>query len=63
MDKGQTYILDPHIWQDVDATSIAATKMIPSSFDTSIPNPAKDYSSFTSLMWSVWSLFIAPTML
>ena len=63
MDEGQPYVLDPHIWQDIGATSTEATKTIPSLFGTSIPNPAKDCSSFTSSMWSVWSLFIAPTVL
>ena len=63
MDEGQQYILDSHIWQDVDTTSIEATKMIPSSFGVSIPNPATDRSCFTSLTWLVWSLFIAPTVL
>ena len=63
MDEGQPYVLDPHIWQDVGATSAEAMKTIPSSFGPSIPNPAKDHSTFTSSTWSVWSLFIAPTML
>ena len=63
MDKGQLYVLDPHIWQVVGSTSAEASKMIPLSFGASIPNPAKDGSYFTSLMWSVWSLFIAPTVL
>jgi len=63
MDEGQPYILAPNIWQVVGATSANATKMIPSSFGASIPNPAKDSSYFTSSTWSVWSLFIAPTML
>ena len=63
MDEGQPYVLDPHIWQDVGATSAEATKTIPSSFGASIPNPAKDRSTFTSSTWSVWSLFIAPTVL
>ena len=63
MDEGQPYVLDPHIWQIIGATSAEATKTIPSSFGTSIPDPAKDRSSFTSSTWSVWSLFIAPTVL
>jgi len=63
MDEGQPYVLSPHIWQEVGTTSAAATRTIPSSFGTSIPNPAKDGSSFTSSTWSVWSLFIAPTVL
>ena len=63
MDEGQPYVLDPRIWQDVGVTSAEATKTIPTSFGTSIPNPAKDRSSFTSSTWSVWSLFIAPTVL
>ena len=33
------------------------------SFRSPIPNPAKDCSCFTSSTWSVWSLFIAPTIL
>jgi hypothetical protein len=37
--------------------------MIPSLFGEAIPNLAKDQSSFMSSMWSMWSLFIAPTML
>jgi hypothetical protein len=63
MDEGQPYVLSPHIWQAVGATSAAATRTIPSSFGTSIPNPATDSSYFTSSTWSVWSLFIAPTVL
>ena len=61
--NSQPYVLSPHIWQAVGTTSAAATRTIPSSFGTSIPNPATDCSSFTSSTWSVWSLFIAPTVL
>jgi len=63
MDEGQPYVLAPNIWQVVGATSANATKMIPLLFGASIPNPAKDSSYFTSSTWSVWSLFIAPTVL
>ena len=63
MDEGQPYILPPDMWQVIGATSAKATKMIPSLFSAPIPNPAKDSSYFTSSIWSVWSLFIAPTML
>ena len=63
MDEGQPYILRPHIWQAVGTTSAAATRMIPSSFGTSIPNPTTDCSSFISSTWFVWSLFIVPTVL
>ena len=63
LDEGQPYVLDPHIWQVIGATSAEASKLIPSSFGASIPNPAKDCSYFTSSTWSVWSLFIAPTVL
>ena len=63
MDEGQSYVLSPRIWQLVGSTSAAATRTIPSSFGAPIPNPATDCSSFTSSTWSVWSLFIAPTVL
>jgi hypothetical protein len=63
MDEGQPYVLNPPIWQAVGTASAAATRTIPSSFGSSIPNPATDRSSFTSSTWSVWSLFIAPTVL
>jgi len=63
MDEGQPYVLSPQIWQTVGTTSVAATRTIPSSFGGSIPNPAKDWLSFMSSTWSVWSLFIAPTIL
>ena len=63
MDEGQPYVLDPRIWQDVGTTSTKATQTIPSSFGAGIPNPAKELSSFTSSTWSMWSLFIAPTVL
>jgi hypothetical protein len=63
MDEGQPYVLSPPIWQAVGTASAAATGTIPSSFGASIPNPATDRSSFTSSTWSVWSLFIAPTVL
>ena len=63
MDEGQPYVLSPHIWQEVGSTSVAASRTIPSSFGAPIPNPAIDCSYFTSSTWSVWSLFIAPTVL
>jgi len=63
MDEGQPYVLDPHIWQVIGATSAEASKTIPLSFGVSIPNPAKDCLYFISSTWSVWSLSIAPTML
>jgi len=63
MDEGQPYVLNPDIWQVIGATSTEATKTMPSSFGAAIPNPAKDCSYFTSSTWSVWSLFIAPTIL
>ena len=63
MDEGQPYVLSPDIWQAVGTASAAATRTIPSSFGSSIPNPAKDCSSFTSSTWSMWSLFIGPTVL
>jgi hypothetical protein len=63
MDEGQHYVLDSHIWQVIGATSAGATKTIPSLFGAPILNPVKDGSCFTSSTWSVWSLFIAPTIL
>ena len=63
MDEGQPYVVEPQPWQAVGTASAEATKTIPSSFGAPIPNPAKDCSSFTSSTWSVWSLFIAPTVL
>ena len=63
MDEGQPYVLNPRIWQVVGTTSVAAIRMIPSWFGTSIPNLATDCLSFTSLTWSMWSLFVAPTVL
>jgi len=63
MDKGQPYVLNPDIWQVIGATSAEAMKTMPSLFGAAIPNPAKDCSYFMSLTWSVWSLFIAPTIL
>jgi len=63
MDEGQPYVLNPDIWQVVGATSTEAMKMMPSSFGAAIPNPVKDCSYFMSSTWSVWSLFIAPTVL
>src|SRR5712692_6234356 len=61
MDEGEPYILSPHIWQAVGMTSTAATRTIPSSFGTSIPNPATDCSSFTSLTWFFFFNDTAPT--
>ena len=63
MDKGQPYVLDPYIWQVVGATSAEATRTMSLSFGASIPNLAKDCSYFMSSTWSMWSLFIAPTVL
>jgi len=63
MDKGQPYVLHPNIWQAIGATSAEATKLIPLSFGASIPDPVKDCLYFMSSTWSMWSLFITPTVL
>jgi len=63
MDKGQLYVLEPDIWQVIGSTSTEASKMIPSLFGASILDPVKDCSYFTSSTWSVWSLFVTPTVL
>jgi len=63
MDEGQPYVLRPNIWQAIGATSAEATKLIPLLFGASIPDLAKDCLYFTSSTWSMWSLFIAPTVL
>jgi hypothetical protein len=60
INEGQQYIIDPPAWQHIGTDSAEAIKMISLLFGRAIPNPAKDRSSFTSLMWS---LFIAPIML
>ncbi|KAI0039304.1 hypothetical protein FA95DRAFT_1585314 [Auriscalpium vulgare] len=59
----QPYVLGPAVWEAIGAATAAASKTMPSSFGAAIPNPAKDRTYFTSETWSIWSLYLGPTLL
>jgi hypothetical protein len=62
-DQPQPYILADSVWAQIGRLSASASKTIPSAFGGAIPDPAKDRTYFTSSIWSVWTLFVAPTLL
>jgi hypothetical protein len=65
LDNGdrQPYVLAESAWAEIGQLSASASKTMPSTFGGVIPDPAKDRTYFTSSAWSVWTLFVAPTLL
>jgi hypothetical protein len=65
LDNGdrQPYVLAESVWVEIGQLSASASKTMPSTFGGVIPDPAKDRTYFTSSAWSVWTLFVAPTLL
>jgi hypothetical protein len=62
-DQSQPYVLGEPVWAKIGRFSASASETIPSAFGGAIPDPAKDRTYFTSSIWSVWTLFVAPTLL
>jgi hypothetical protein len=57
------YILVPKVWQAIGAATLDAGKTIPAAFGSRVPNIAAEKSQMTAETHSIWTLYLAPTLL
>ena len=61
--EGKDYVIEPHVWNEIGATTAACGAMIPATFGAAVPNIATKQSQMNAEMCSNWTLFIAPVVL
>ena len=60
----QDYVLAPTVWQAIgEAAYIHAGRTIPAAFGSKIPNIASEKAHMIAETYSIWTLYIAPTLL
>jgi hypothetical protein len=57
------YTLGGADWELIGALTEASGKTIPAAFGARVPNIAQERSHFTAEMCSIWTVFMAPTLL
>jgi hypothetical protein len=57
------YILAPKVWQAIRAATLDAGKTIPAAFGSRVPNIAAEKLQMTAETHSIWTLYLAPTLL
>jgi hypothetical protein len=61
--QGKSYVIEPHIWNEIGATTAACRATIPAAFGAAVPNIAMKRSQMTAEMYSNWTLYLAPIVL
>jgi hypothetical protein len=61
--EGKGYVIEPHVWNEIGATTAACGATIPATFGAAVPNIATKQSQMNAEMCSNWTLFIAPVVL
>jgi hypothetical protein len=59
----QDYVLMPTIWQAIGEATYNAGKTIPAAFGSRVPNIASEKVHMIAETYSIWTLYIAPTLL
>jgi hypothetical protein len=59
----QDYVLMPTIWQAIGEVTYNAGKTIPAAFGSRVPNIALEKAHMIVETYSIWTLYIAPTLL
>jgi hypothetical protein len=59
----QDYVLMPTIWQAIGETTYNAGKTISAAFGSRIPNIASEKTHMIAETYSIWTLYIASTLL
>ena len=59
----QDYVLMPTIWQAIGEATCDAGKTIPAVFSSRVPNIALEKAHMIAETSSIWTLYIAPTLL
>jgi hypothetical protein len=60
-DKG--YVLAPTVWEAIGEATVNAGKTIPAAFGSRVPNIAAEKAQMIAETHSIWTLYIAPTLL
>jgi hypothetical protein len=60
---GEDYVLAPAVWQAIGEATVNAGKTIPAAFGSRVPNIASEKAQMTAETHSIWTLYIAPTLL
>jgi hypothetical protein len=59
----QDYVLMPTIWQAIGEVTDNAGKTIPAAFSSRVPNIPSEKAHMIAETYSIWTLYIAPTLL
>jgi hypothetical protein len=59
----EDYVLMPTVWQAIGEATFNAGKTIPAAFGSRVPNIASEKAHMIAETYSIWTLFIAPTLL
>jgi hypothetical protein len=57
------YVLAPKVWQAIRVATLDAGKTIPAAFGSRVPNIAAEKPQMTAETHSIWTLYLAPTLL
>jgi hypothetical protein len=57
------YVLAPKVWQAIGEATLDAGKTIPAMFGSRVPNIAAEKSQMIAETHSIWTLYLAPTLL
>ena len=57
------YVLAPKVWQAIGEATLDAGKTIPAAFGSRVPNIAAEKSQMIAETHSIWTLYLAPTLL
>ena len=61
--NGKGYVLAPAVWQAICEATTAAGNTIPAAFGSRVPNLDTERSQMTAETYSIWTLYLAPTLL
>ncbi|KIL55189.1 hypothetical protein M378DRAFT_53490, partial [Amanita muscaria Koide BX008] len=59
----QSYVFGKSVWETIGEATAEAGTTIPAAFGTRIPNIALDKRPLTAEMRSIWTIYLAPTLL
>ena len=57
------YVLAPTVWEAIGEATANAGKTIPAAFGSRVPNIASEKGQMIAETYSIWTLYIAPTLL
>jgi hypothetical protein len=57
------YVLAPTVWEAIGEATVKAGKTIPAAFGARVPNIASEKAQMIAETHSIWTLYIAPTLL